>query len=163
LQALEADQENTFPRVPGKQEFATEAAPAKTDVSIFDLINAVNAVLQRLGERDSKSREIFEDKWTVSEKIEFIHKIIAERGAVKFSELFADAANRTEVICTFLALLELIRLKQIVCAQSETFGEIEITRATPALVPAAANPPAAPAAEAAAEPWRLEPPDTQTA
>ena len=43
---------------------------------------------------------------------------IAERGAVKFSELFAKAASRAEVVCTFLALLELIRLKQLVCVQT---------------------------------------------
>ncbi len=45
-----------------------------------------------------------------------------------FSELFAQAASRSEVVCTFLALLELIRLKQLVCAQPEPFAEIEITR-----------------------------------
>jgi hypothetical protein len=46
--------------------------------------------------------------------------------------LFESAANRSEVICTFLALLELIRLRQLVCSQPEPFGEIEIRRAAPA-------------------------------
>ena len=41
--------------------------------------------------------------------------MIAERGSVRFSELFESAASRAEVVCTFLALLELIRLKQLVC------------------------------------------------
>jgi chromatin segregation and condensation protein Rec8/ScpA/Scc1 (kleisin family) len=44
--------------------------------------------------------------------------------------LFEDATSRSEVVCTFLALLELIRLKQLVCAQSADFAEIEIRRAT---------------------------------
>ena len=48
---------------------------------------------------------------------------------MKFSELFENAASRPEVVCTFLALLELIRLKQLVCTQPEAFQEIEITRA----------------------------------
>jgi chromatin segregation and condensation protein Rec8/ScpA/Scc1 (kleisin family) len=43
--------------------------------------------------------------------------------------LFESAASRSEVVCTFLALLELIRLKQLVCAQPEPFAEIEIRRA----------------------------------
>jgi segregation and condensation protein A len=43
--------------------------------------------------------------------------------------LFARAASRSEVVCIFLALLELIRLKQLICTQPEDFGEIEITRA----------------------------------
>ena len=85
------------------------------------------------------ARDIFEDKWTVSEKIEFILKIIAERGSVRFAELFESAASRAEVICTFLALLELIRLKQLVCVQPEAFAEIEIRRAENA-TPAAGAP-----------------------
>ena len=48
---------------------------------------------------------------------------------MRFAELFEMAANRAEVICTFLALLELIRLKQLVCVQPEPFAEIEISRA----------------------------------
>ena len=48
---------------------------------------------------------------------------------MRFAELFASAASRAEVICTFLALLELIRLKQLVCVQPEAFAEIEIRRA----------------------------------
>lgn len=128
LQTLEARQENVFPRLPAKLEFENTAPTPKPDVSIFDLLNAVNSVLKRFEKRDG-SRDIFEDKWTVSEKIEFILKVIAERGSIKFSELFENAASRSEVVCTFLALLELIRLKQLVCAQTEAFDEIEIRRA----------------------------------
>jgi segregation and condensation protein A len=128
LQTLEARQENVFPRLPAKLEFENTAPPPKPDVSIFDLLNAVNAVLKRFEKRDD-ARDIFEDKWTVSEKIEFILKVIAERGSVRFAELFESAASRSEVVCTFLALLELIRLKQLVCVQPEPFAEIEIRRA----------------------------------
>jgi segregation and condensation protein A len=130
LQVREAEQENIFPRLPGKLEFASDAPAPKPDVSIFDLLNAVNGVLQRFKKREGDARDIFEDKWTVSEKIESILKIISERGSVRFVELFESAASRAEVICTFLALLELIRLKQLVCAQPEAFAEIEIRRAT---------------------------------
>jgi segregation and condensation protein A len=86
-------------------------------------------VLARFQEKAAGGREIYEDKWTVSEKIEFVLKTLTERGSVKFSELFATAANRAEVVCTFLALLELIRLKQLVCLQPEPFAEIEISKA----------------------------------
>jgi segregation and condensation protein A len=128
LQTLEERQENIYPRL-GKIEFESTAPAAKPEVSIFDLLNAVNSVLKRFQEKTSGSREIYEDKWTVSEKIEFVLKILTERGSVKFSELFETAANRAEVVCTFLALLELIRLKQLACVQPEPFAEIEIGRA----------------------------------
>jgi segregation and condensation protein A len=127
LQVLEVNQENTFPRQPGKLEFEADRPAAKPEVSIFDLLNAVNVVLQRFTKREDP-RDIFEDKWTVSEKIEQVMKALTERPRLAFSELFAQAASRSEVVCTFLALLELIRLKQLVCVQPEPFAEIEITK-----------------------------------
>ena len=132
LQVLEARQENTYPRIPAKLEFVTEAAAAaKPEAGIFDLLNAVNGILKRFADKAAATREIYEDKWTVSEKIELVRRLLAERGSVKFSELFASAANRAEVICTFLALLELIRLRQLTCLQPEPFAEIVISRALP--------------------------------
>ena len=127
LQTLEARQEGVFPRVPGKLEFESDKPAAKPDVSIFDLLNAVNGVLKRLAQKGD-AREIFEDKWTVSEKIEYIVRVLTSRAQVRFSELFEDAMSRSEVVCTFLALLELIRLKQLACTQSGEFAEIEIRR-----------------------------------
>ena len=157
LQALETRQENIFPRLPGKIEFTSPEAPAKTEAGIFDLLNAVNAVLKRFQQKDAGTREIFEDKWTVSEKIEFVLATISARGAVKFSELFATAANRSEVVCTFLALLELIRLKQLMCLQTGAFEEIEIRRAE-AIVPAAESPAESPAMAATETTAPVEPP-----
>ena len=129
LQALEARQENVFARTPAKPEF--EAPPVRPNVSLFDLLNAVNTILRRFGKRE-ELRDIYEDKWTVSEKIEFLLKELALRSVLKFSELFANATSRSEVVCTFLALLELMRLKQFVAIQHQPFGEIEIWRATDA-------------------------------
>jgi segregation and condensation protein A len=130
LQGLELRQENVFPRLPCKVEFVDAPPAAQSGVSIFDLLNAVNAVLKRIAAKEAGNREIFEDKWSVSEKIELVLRTIAEQNRVRFSDLFESAANRWEVICTFLALLELIRLKQLVCTQSEPFAEIAIVRAS---------------------------------
>jgi segregation and condensation protein A len=143
LQALEARQADVFARLPGKLEFEREAAPPRPDVSIFDLVNAVNVVLKRFNKREDL-RDIFEDKWTVSEKIESLVRMIGERSTLKFSELFEGVTSRTEVVVTFLALLELIRLKQLTALQREPFAEIEIRRAEPVLAAAVT----APAAEA---------------
>ena len=144
LQTLEARQEHIFPRLPIKPEFEREA-PAKPDISLFDLLNAVNAILKRVNQRDDL-RDVFEDKWTVSEKIELIVKTIKDRSRMKFSELFASAMSRTEVVVTFLALLELIRLKQIQAAQPEDFGEIELVAVTVGSTPAPPAPVEPPAA-----------------
>lgn len=130
LQYRELEMENTYPRRPAKLEFDVERPAPRVEASIFDLLNAVNAVLKRINLRDDP-RDIFEDKWTVSEKIEHLVKLTTEKAAVKFSELFAGAASKSEVVCTFLALLELIRLKQLLCLQSDDFGDIEISKAPP--------------------------------
>ncbi len=58
-----------------------------------------------------------------------ILRVITERGRILFSEMFESATSRSEIVCTFLALLELIRLKQLICAQTEEFAEIEVKRA----------------------------------
>lgn len=129
LQQMEERQESVYRREAPKPTF--EAAPEKPDVSIFDLINAVNSILKRVAKREGEQREIFEDKWTVSEKIELLVNVITSRSRVRFSELFEEATSRTEVVVTFLAMLELIRMKQIVCIQPDQFAEIEITRAEP--------------------------------
>ena len=136
LAVLEARQESVFPRVPVKLEFEAEG-PSRNEASLFDLLNAVNSVLQRFGQRPEQ-RDIFEDKWSVSEKIEQLLRRIAQRTRLSFSELFAGAATRSEVVVTFLALLELIRLKQLAAVQNEPFGEIEIYRAEPAVATASA-------------------------
>ena len=127
LAVMESRQEDIFPRVPGRLEFESVAAP-RPDVSIFDLVNAVNSVLKRFAKREDL-RDIFEDKWTVSEKIEQLMRALSEQAQMKFSELFAGVTSRSEVVVTFLALLELIRLKQLVIEQPAPFSEIEIGRA----------------------------------
>lgn len=134
LATLEVRQESVFPRVPGKLEFEVEP-PHRSEASIFDLLNAVNAVLQRVAQRPDR-RDIFEDKWSVSEKIEHLRRAIGEHGRLRFSELFAGATSRTEVVVTFLALLELIRLKQLTAVQDQPFGEIDICQATATTTPA---------------------------
>ena len=62
-------------------------------------------------------------------KIDLILKLMSAGVPLRFTELFSGAASRAEIVVTFLALLELIRLKQIKAAQNEAFGEIELRSA----------------------------------
>ncbi len=150
LQSLEIRQESVYVRQAPKPEFESEA-PLKKEATLFDLLNAVSSILKRITQRDDM-RDVFEDKWSVSEKIEHVMRSITDRGSLKFSELFAGAISRTEVVVTFLALLELIRMKQIAASQNEAFGEIEIRKADPQAIPPAEPPPPPEPAEADATP-----------
>ena len=134
LASMETRQESVYARVPVKPEFEAEARDPRGEVSLFDLINAVSSILKRFNQRQD-TRDIFEDKWTVSEKIEYLMTSLLEKSVLRFSELFAAATSRTEVVVTFLAMLELIRLRRLVCVQAEEFGEIVLSPAPPQPAP----------------------------
>ena len=125
LSQREVEQGNLFSRLP-EPEAAVERPLG--EVSVFDLIAAFNKILKRIEGKTEDLREIFEENYSVSDKIDLIMKMTASGVALKFTELFANAASRTEVVVTFLALLELVRLKQLSLVQSEAFGEIELKR-----------------------------------
>ena len=74
-------------------------------------------------------QEIFGERFSVSEKIDTILKRVADGAAIRFSDLFGAVVSRVEVAVTFLALLELIRLKQVRAIQKSVFDEIEIAPA----------------------------------
>lgn len=126
LSVRELEQSKLFARAADTEENAPERPLG--DVSVFDLINAFNKILKRIENKSEDLREIFEENFTVGDKIDFILKMTESGIAIKFSELFESAASRAEIVVTFLALLELIRLKQVKCVQEEVFGEIELRR-----------------------------------
>ena len=131
LQEYEVRVENTYPRVPGRIELPEDNSPRRSEASIFDLLSAVTAVMKRFSNRGGESRDVFEDRWSVSEKIEMLLGAVRERSQVRFFDLFDEASNRSEVVCTFLAILELIRLRMIVASQPEPFSDILIEPAPP--------------------------------
>jgi segregation and condensation protein A len=123
LHEREVKQEGLFARAPERSEAVAERPLG--DVSVFDLITAFNSILKRINQKENV-REIFEENITVGDKIDLILKLMSHGVPLKFTELFASAASRTEIVVTFLALLELIRLKQLRVFQEEPFGEIEV-------------------------------------
>ena len=126
LSQRELEQSNLF----GRLSDAADTVPERPlgDVSVFDLISAFNSVLKRISTKSEDLREIFEENYTVSDKIDLIIKMTSSGVPLKFTELFASAASRAEIVVTFLALLELIRLKQLRCTQEAPFAEIELRR-----------------------------------
>ena len=73
--------------------------------------------------------ELFGDRYTVAEKIDYLTAELRERRCLRLGDLFRAMRHRYEMVCTFLALLELIRLRQIRAQQAGPFGEIEIVPA----------------------------------
>lgn len=118
----------------GAEFFATapeapELAPVEgiAQVGIFDLIRAFQKVLKRF-EDVHTLREIVDDRWTVSDKIDLLLETVPVGGRVKFEDLFNAATSRSEVIVTFLAMLELMKLHFLEVEQTGVLGGIVVLR-----------------------------------
>ncbi|HHD10994.1 MAG TPA: hypothetical protein ENK42_01005 [Deltaproteobacteria bacterium] len=97
------------------------------DLSIMELISAFKEILKRLPE-DTQGLEFTVDRFRVTDRINSILEVLSEERSVRFDELFIPTAPRGEIIVTFLAILELARLKMIRINQT-TDGIIRLYRA----------------------------------
>jgi segregation and condensation protein A len=101
--------------------------PGMAQVGIFDLIRAFQKVLQRF-EKTDDIREIVDDRYTVAGKIDYLLETVPVGARVPFESLFAGAASRTEMIVTFLAMLELTKLNHFQIEQEGLLGHITVVR-----------------------------------
>lgn len=96
------------------------------NVSLFDLVDALKEVLER--NPSSRLIEIVPDNLTVRERMNLILETLEGEDSVSFAALFEGSAHRMMVVVTFLALLELMRLRVVRVFQAETFGPILVSR-----------------------------------
>jgi segregation and condensation protein A len=128
LQQCLARQENVHGRGGSvKPDLGADGSLPFDKVGLFDLLAVFQKILSRANANEDL-RDIFEDRFTVSDKIQFIQGQLTERTRLVFEELFVAGASRTEIVVTFLAVLELIRLKQIAVAQESPFSPIELVK-----------------------------------
>ena len=97
------------------------------NVGIFDLIQAFQGVLKRFDDEDDLT-EIADDRYTVSDKIDYLLNNVDKGEKIQFNQLFEKATTKGEVLVTFLTVLELIRLKEFQVRQKRVLGEIELRR-----------------------------------
>ena len=96
------------------------------EASLFDLISAFSKILKTIPKKEFF--EIIKDEFTVENKVhDLLHSLVV-KPLIYFSKLFEKAKNKAEIVVTFLAILELIRLKEIVVRQNRAFAEIQIMR-----------------------------------
>ncbi len=75
---------------------------------------------------EQEPKQIVKDRFTVAEKIISIKNEVKDKKMIKFSDLFDDDLTKSELINTFLALLELLKMQILKAQQSAIFGEIDI-------------------------------------
>ncbi len=124
LREKEITRQNVFTRPPqspadGREEVYFEA-------SIFDLFTAFSKALKEIPRE--LIYEVIRDEFTVEQKIHDLLHLLLQDAMLSMSSLFAKAKNKLEMIVTFLAVLELIRLKEVVIIQKEMFSDIQLMR-----------------------------------
>jgi segregation and condensation protein A len=93
-------------------------------VSIVDLFRAFRRMVAKL-DQQAPLRMVSEE-YSVDERMDAIRDLIGEDDGAPFTKLFGDSPTRALLVATFLGLLELIRLREIVADQVDRFGEIWI-------------------------------------
>ena len=93
-------------------------------LSLFDLLSALRHVLERFPEE--RIHEVTLDTISVREKMSFLLDELRRRGKVIFQSLFETATSRLEVVVTFLAMLELVKIRAIRVWQEERIGPVVI-------------------------------------
>lgn len=125
-------QEKMWREIFSRDVVAPPEAEPETDetllenVSLFDLVDALQGILNR--NPGKKLIEIIPDNLTVRERMNVILELLEGKESVSFAGLFEESCHRLVVIVTFLALLELIRLRVARVFQGETFGPILVSR-----------------------------------
>lgn len=112
------------------------------EVGLFDLLAALKEVLARLPQESF--HEITLDAISITDRINWLMSRLAATPRCVFQELFAEDSSRMEMIVTFQALLEVVRLRLVRLVQVRRFGPIHVSLAVePSLEEAASDGPSA--------------------
>ncbi len=129
LKTREQERQDFFRRVVDEErlnEIKQDAEEVTFEATLFDLINALNAALKGVPEK--KTYELKQEEYTVEEKVHALLHLLADTPRVSLSVLFSRCSGKDEIVCTFIAVLELIRLKEILVLQRRAFEDIEVVR-----------------------------------
>ncbi len=108
-------------KLPVKQEFVP---PVNIDTSA--LKNIFADVLSKIERFVNIPKVVMQKAVSIGEKILHLKQLMKDKLEIKFSHLVTDSNNRMETIVSFLAMLELIKQREIFAEQSDVFGEINI-------------------------------------
>lgn len=120
LEVREIQQKTVFSRLDATAQLKEEKM---LEVSLFDIIDAFKDVLRR---SIKETKEIIQEEVSVQEKIQEILDKIKDKDYIDFYEAFCNNTSKMGLITTFLALLELIRLKEVKVRQTKLFARIRI-------------------------------------
>jgi segregation and condensation protein A len=134
---------DVFPRGVVLEEAVQTGLPPLAEVPLYSLLEAFQAVLARA--KVKMSHDIVADRLSLSDRIAEVADLLAARKRVTFDALFEAATTKFDVVITFLALLEMSKLRMTRLFQTEPLAPIYVELAAAADAPAENEPAADPA------------------
>lgn len=117
---------------------ADEGAGARpVEGNLFGLLDALRELLETRGKPDTE-HSVAVSRFSIGDRMRTVVRCLAGRKSARFDELFDESATREEILVTFLALLEMIRLQLMRVRQRDHLGEIRLQleyRGTPEDLP----------------------------
>lgn len=108
-------------------QYAGASAEALPEIELFELVDAFRRILAKVPKESF--HEVGSENISIADRIIDILDFLQGEDSVDFEELFAGSCTREYIVATFLAVLELCRLKMIRIMQFETFGRILVKNA----------------------------------
>ncbi|MDO8260102.1 MAG: segregation/condensation protein A, partial [Candidatus Magasanikbacteria bacterium] len=93
-----------------------------------DMAVVFEGLLVRLQPAEKMEKGTIEEEINIEEKIFTIKELLIKRIKVSFNKVMAQAKNKTEIIVSFLAMLEMMRQREVHLTQDEMFGDIIINK-----------------------------------
>ena len=123
---LEETRKQVFTKEPSNLSYYAINEENNDDVSLTDLMDAINNLLKRKELEKPIETKITKKELSVTERVNKIRSILKCKKEVNFDELF-DVQTKEEVIVSFLSILEMVKKNEITLTQDKNFNAIKVT------------------------------------
>ena len=118
-------QSQRFPRRPPRFESSDDTRIDLEDVQVWDLFDSFSRIMESIGTRSDSHEVIYDDTPVELHAADILDRLQRE-GPLSFAQVFEGRTVRSEIVGLFLAMLELIRQRQIFASQDSNFQDIHI-------------------------------------
>jgi segregation and condensation protein A len=131
LKSKELFRQSLFGRLVDEEklkEIKEDAQEVFFEATLFDLINAFSEALKYVPPK--KDYQVSQEEYSIEGKIHELLHLLIETPRLSLMGILRRSTSKTEIICIFVAILELTRLKEIIIVQHRPFEDIELMRNT---------------------------------
>ena len=124
LKEKELIRQEIYTKAPSSlKEFVDSDTDIKMDITLDDLVDAFQKFLERKKESKPLATKVTENEITVSSRRSDIKMLLSKGKKISFFKLF-PVYTKEYVVATFLAVLEMVKNKEIIITQNDTFDDI---------------------------------------